>query len=58
MKYMIELFRGVNSKTFMTDSLLEAYEYFFSGKDSKRFTHGHIVDVASSEIFAYFGYND
>ena len=55
---MVELFRGFNSKTFMTDRLLEAYEYFFSGKDSKKYTHGHIVDITNSEIFAYFGYND
>lgn len=36
MKYMIELFNVYGIKTFMVDSIVEAYEYFFSAKDSKK----------------------
>lgn len=55
---MIELFNVYGIKTFMVDSIVEAYEYFFSAKDSKKYLRGHIVDITNSEIFAYFGYND
>ena len=58
MKYMIELFNVYGIKTFMVDSIVEAYEYFFSAKDSEKYLRGHIVDITNNEIFAYFGYND
>ena len=36
MNYMVELFNVYGVKTFMVDSIVEAYEYFFSAKDSKK----------------------
>lgn len=58
MNYMVELFNVYGIKTFMVDSIVEAYEYFFSAKDSKKYLRGHIVDVTYGEVFAEFGYND
>ena len=58
MSYMIELSNVHGVKTFMVDSIVEAYEYFFNAKDSKEYLRGHIVDMTYCEIFAEFGYDD
>ena len=55
---MIELSNVHGVKTFMVDSIVEAYEYFFNAKDSKEYLRGHIVDMTYCEIFAEFGYDD
>lgn len=58
MNYMIELFNAYGTKTVMIDSIVEAYEYFFNAKDSKKYSRGHIVDITYGEVFAEFGYYD
>ena len=55
---MIELFNAYGTKTVMIDSIVEAYEYFFNAKDSKKYSRGHIVDITYGEVFAEFGYYD
>lgn len=58
MSYMVELFNIYGTKTFTFDSIIEAYEYFFDAKDSKKYLRGHIVDMTYCDIFAEFGYDD
>jgi hypothetical protein len=58
MRYWVMLFTEFRTFTFTANNIIEAYNFYFEGKEKEEIIRGQILDNESREIFAEFGYDE